>query len=81
MFRGSITGVVVLSLHICAFAEKMPVDVLCKSMSKLNQLYQRALTNTLAATAQPEAFQTVTTEKVTYGKVVPMAVDISGADR
>lgn len=80
MFRGSITGVVVLSLHICAFAEKMPVDVLCRSMSKLHQLYQRAQTNMVAAVAQPASFQTVTTEKVPYGKVVPLSVNISGAD-
>jgi len=80
MSRGIAFWGLLLLAHGTVSAEKMPVDVLCRSMAKLHQLYQRAQTNLLAVAAQPEPFQTVATEKVTYGQIVPLSVDITGAE-
>lgn len=80
MPRGFIYGSIILLLHGSGFAEKMPMELLCKSAARLHQLYQRTQTHAAALAEQPEAFKTVSTEKVPFGQLVTLSVDLAGAE-
>ena len=71
----------VCGLSAVAQEERLPMEVVCKSMAKMNAAVRRALAEVKADAVTAEAFPTLKTPWVNFGELLPVSVDISGAER
>ena len=64
-----------------AQAGELPIEVVCKGMAKMNGVVRRALVEAQGDASAAEAFKPFTSPKIPFGEILPISVDIAGAER